>query len=519
MTAPLGGASPLKTRQFAGTIALRFEEWGATADDDPARPDLLAWGRRYLPHYFTREPSLMHRWLAARLGEAERVRGVKLNVVGPRGGAKSTVATLAWVLRSVVEGREPYVWIVSDTRRQAALHLENVKRELEGNRRLAEDYPASCGRGTVWRGEQIETKSGAVIEALGTGVRLRGRRRRESRPTLIVCDDLQNDAHSESARRRELSARWFHGTLLKAGSRTTNVVNLATALHRDALAMQLARTPGWTSRTFPALLTWPTAEHLWQRWEAIYCDAARDDARTVARRFYDRRRTAMDAGAELLWPDEEPLYALMCMRAESGRAAFDREKQGVPLNPELCEWPEEYFAGAELWFDEWPAALAVRTIAIDPSKGRDAKRGDYSAIVLVGIDAAGIVYVDAELFRRPTPELTAAALERCEEFRPDAVGLETNHFQELLGDELVREAQRRGRADFAPWTLTNTTAKAVRIRRLGPLLAQRRLRFRTRSAGARLLVGQLRDFPCGDHDDGPDALEMAYRLAMEIGNG
>jgi hypothetical protein len=27
------------------------------------------------------------------------------------------------------------------------------------------------------------------------------------------------------------------------------------------------------------------------------------------------------------------------------------------------------------------------------------------------------------------------------------------------------------------------------------------------------LVNQLRDFPLGDHDDGPDALEMAVRLA------
>jgi hypothetical protein len=33
--------------------------------------------------------------------------------------------------------------------------------------------------------------------------------------------------------------------------------------------------------------------------------------------------------------------------------------------------------------------------------------------------------------------------------------------------------------------------------------------------GGRLLVEQLRDFPCGDHDDGPDALEMAVRLAYQ----
>jgi hypothetical protein len=42
------------------------------------------------------------------------------------------------------------------------------------------------------------------------------------------------------------------------------------------------------------------------------------------------------------------------------------------------------------------------------------------------------------------------------------------------------------------------------------------LRFKRDSAGARLLVRQLRDFPNGDHDDGPDALEMAVRLSRAL---
>ena len=38
-------------------------------------------------------------------------------------------------------------------------------------------------------------------------------------------------------------------------------------------------------------------------------------------------------------------------------------------------------------------------------------------------------------------------------------------------------------------------------------------------ASTSLLVDQLRDFPAGAHDDGPDALEMALRLAEEVWNG
>jgi hypothetical protein len=45
------------------------------------------------------------------------------------------------------------------------------------------------------------------------------------------------------------------------------------------------------------------------------------------------------------------------------------------------------------------------------------------------------------------------------------------------------------------------------------------LRFKTRSPGTALLVQQLQDFPLGDHDDGPDALEQALRLMIELWNG
>jgi hypothetical protein len=42
------------------------------------------------------------------------------------------------------------------------------------------------------------------------------------------------------------------------------------------------------------------------------------------------------------------------------------------------------------------------------------------------------------------------------------------------------------------------------------------MRFRRNSPGTALLVEQLQTFPIADHDDGPDALEMALRLAGEL---
>ena len=307
---------------------------------------------------------------------------------------------------------------------------------------------------------------------------------------------------------------------MKAGTARTNVVNLATALHRDALAMQLHRTPGWTSRHLQG--DRPLArEHVALAAMGGDLQPTSSQARvtkpppgrstkSIARRWTPAR--------SLLWPEVEDLYTLMCMRAEGGRTAFEREKQNSPINPDLCEWPESYF-DETIWFDAWPANLAVKTMALDPSKGSDSRRGDYSALVVLGVDRQGMLYVEADLARRPTPEMVADGAEWFRRHRPDVFGVEANQFQDLLAGEFESAFRRQGILAARPVPIENHTSKPVRIRRLGPYLSSHRLRFKTNSPGTKLLVEQLQEFPIADHDDGPDALEMALRLAVEIVNG
>jgi len=476
---------------------------------------LLDWGRELLPAYFRLPPSRMHRWLGAELDRLDATRGVKLNALGPRGSAKSTLGTLAYVLRSAVEGREPYIWIVSDKISQACTHLAHVKAELEGNTMLAAYYPRAIGKGKVWRKDAIELRNGTVVEAYGTGQHLRGRRRRQHRPSLIVCDDLQNDVHITSALQRSGSRDWFHGALLKAGNGETNVVNFATALHRDALAMDLHRLPGWRSQLFRSIEVWPERMDLWSEWEEMYANAEDPEAAECAKSFFEDHRAEMSAGAKLLWPEHEGLYALMTMRVDSGRTTFEREKQNSPIDPSKCEWPDGYF-GHHIWFEKWPSGLTVKVLALDPSKGADARHGDYSAYVLLGIDDHGVLYVEANMERRPTPVMVDDGVRIVDRFKPDGFGVEANQYQDLLIEEFKRAFKEQKVRTTIPRRIDNFVNKNVRIRKIGPLLAQRKLRFLMKHKSTELLVNQLRDFPLGSHDDGPDALEMAMRLAETL---
>lgn len=199
------------------------------------------------------------------------------------------------------------------------------------------------------------------------------------------------------------------------------------------------------------------------------------------------------------------------------------------LEIEGAEWPGEWF-GEELWFKDWPHdSIVLRVVALDPSKGKrkeeGAGGGDDSAFALLARDRSGTLWVEGDLDNlRPTTRIVtdgialAARFERETGGRLDGFGCETDQFQELLADLFVRESRAAGIMVPLYKMTTGGTPKEVRIRRLTPYLSQKQFRFRD-TPGTRRLVRQLQEFPVGEHDDGPDALEYALRLAVHLWNG
>jgi predicted phage terminase large subunit-like protein len=513
---------PTTARLWNKLLSLE-KRWGSQRSQAVRGPvttfaDLNGWARHYLADYFTLPNSRFHDWLAIQLHTLHTQRGTRMALVAPRGSAKSTWVSLVYPLWAAVHNQEPYILLISDSQGQARLLLEAIKRELEDNPHLAAAYPDAVGAGKPWGRDRLRLANGVVIEALGTGAKIRGRRNRAERPSLIIVDDPENDSHVTSALQRERTWNWFNRAVINSGTPQTNILVLGTALQRDCLVLRLSRTGGWQGQTFKAVVNWPLRMDLWQEWQAIYQDYVDPGHEVKALLFYEKNRAALEVGAEVLWPEQESLYALMCLRATIGPAAFASEKQGDPVNPEQCEWDASYFDYPGFWFDEWPSGIVLRTLGLDPSKGKDAQHGDYSAFVKLGIDKNQNLYVEADLQRRPTPQIVADGVEWVQQFRPDGFAIEINQFQELLVAELKRVGLQR-KVHLPIYGLNNQVNKQVRIRRLGTYLAQRKLRFKARSGGTALLVEQLRDFPVGEHDDGPDALEMALRLLIHLWNG
>jgi len=107
--------------------------------------------------------------------------------------------------------------------------------------------------------------------------------------------------------------------------------------------------------------------------------------------------------------------------------------------------------------------------------------------------------------------MCADLCKRVREFSPECLALETNQYQELIKPILRATAAALDVTLPRIVDIENRENKSLRIRRLGPDLASKSVRFKRNSPGTTLLMQQLQDFPHGSHDDGPDAWEMARR--------
>lgn len=477
---------------------------------------LLDWGRRFAPHYLTLTPGTHQAWLSERLTRLREERGKKLVVVSPRDSAKSTYISFLLPLRSACEGTETYIMILAETYALAVKHLQGIKHELVANEELEKAYPEACGRGTIWNDVSIVTRNGVRIEAMGTGQNIRGRRERENRPSLVIVDDPSGENAAYSSVVREHEWDWISKGVLKAGSPFTNYVVSGTMIHNDCVVGKCCGTGGWETKKFRAVVQWPKNMDLWQEWELLYNDLGNEHRELRADAFYAEHEAALTLDAEVLWPAREGLLALMQMRA-GGHAAFESEKQNDPIDPSKCEWGPYLFPDSsdgmdQRWFAGRPMRIGERAdlcvVAMDPSKSGKDRTSDYCSIVTLQREG-GFVYVEADLTRRDTGGCMDAFFKECQKVQPDVCGMETQIFQDLFIQEVVQKYV--GQDLVPPVPIVNRVNKQVRIRRLDAWLRSGVIRWK-RTPGTIMLLKQLAEFPNGDHDDGPDALEMAFRL-------
>lgn len=459
----------------------------------------------YFPHYVrSASRSDLHNYLFAELPAVlQAPQPINMATAAPRGEAKSTLVSQLFTLYCLVTQKKRYALIVMDSIDQAYPMLEAIKVELEFNQRLRIDFTEVAGQGRVWQAAAIITKANQKVQVAGSGKKLRGLRHGAYRPDLVVLDDIENDEQVRSAEQRDKLHDWLKKTVLPLGvpGEKMDVVYIGTILHYDSVLNRTLSSKAWKTAKFKALKKMPDDMTLWDKWEDFFLN----EGEAVADAFYHANQAAMDKGAEVSWA-ARPLLALMKIRARDGHATFDSEYQNDPVSSE-----DAIFANAIHYWTELPSDL-IYFGAVDPSLGKSGAGRDPSAILVGGYQrSTGKLYVVEAKIKKRLPDLIIedTILFHCN-YTFFKCGFETVQFQEFLKDELVKRSAQRGKPVPVVGIKPNTD-KILRIESLQPYIANGLILLHRSQT---TLIEQLRHFPKADHDDGPDALEMLWKLAV-----
>lgn len=501
-------------QEFSRWIELSVDAFPA---DPAARKERLAAVRRedgfrffmetYLPHYVRGDHSLFHQAIFDRMpGILAKKGGCRDLFIAPRGSSKSTHLSLGFALYCIALGLKRYILEVCDVYSQAALLIEAIKAELTTNPRLQHDFPNVFGQGRVWREGEIVTRNNIRVEGLGALQKIRGRRHGPYRPDLLFLDDIENDENVRSPDQRKKLESWLERAALKVGppDGSMDVIYVGTILHFDALLARKAKSPVWRVTRFQAIMSWPERMDLWERFEEIHLN----EGEPAAVAYYRENRAEMEAGAVVNWPSVQPLLWLMLERAGS-HDAFATEYQNQPIS-------EGNPFGKIIWWTVRRRDL-IMFGAIDPSLGRHGKGRDPSAILIGGIDRiTGEMDVIEASIRKRLPDIIIAdtiALQR--EYRCLLWFVEAVQFQEFLRTSLMTQAAKENVA-LSAVPIIPTADKQLRIERLQPPVAAGLIRLHPTQT---TLVDQLQQWPNGDHDDGPDCLDMLWQNAVRYSGG
>lgn len=194
----------------------------------------------YLPHYVTHITADFQRALYGLTEDQSISHAI---VVAFRGSGKSTILTLSYPLWAVVGYQQKkFVLILSQTQNQARQLLMNIKREIENNDLLRNDFGALEEETDQWgRDSLVIPKFKARIMAASTEQSIRGSRHWQHRPDLIIVDDAEDQNSVKTREGRNKTYAWFTGEVVPAGDQSTKIIVMGNLLHEDSLLMRLKK--------------------------------------------------------------------------------------------------------------------------------------------------------------------------------------------------------------------------------------------------------------------------------------
>ena len=335
----------------------------------------------------------------------------KVAIAAPRGHAKSTAITHAYILAMMLFREASFCLLVSDTEAQAAEFLGDIKSELNGNMALRKTFGVKKLLKETETNIICKMNDGHLfrIQAKGSEQKVRGLKWRAKRPDLIVGDDLENDEIVMNPDRREKFRRWFMNALIPCGSDTCRVRIVGTILHLDAMLKRLLDDPTWG--------------HL----------------------FFAAHNSDF---SEILWPEQFSQKRLLGIRAgyeaQNDLGGYNQEYLNNPVAEGDAYFNRDCFIDVERDGGGNTMLPNLEMFAAADFAISEKEKADYTVLEAAGVDEHGVVHVvDVRKGRWDADQIIEELINFQKMWKPNIFTFETAKIDKAIGPFLEREMMRQ----------------------------------------------------------------------------
>lgn len=330
----------------------------------------------------------------------------KLNIICPRGFAKTTIFDLAISIWLVCYKKSKFTLIGAKKDDDATQFVDSIKKVFNENQRIISTFGKLIDRKKFKvNANEIEFTNGMYIRAVGSASSVRGANFKGIRPTTIIADDYQDekDILTEETREKKYN-RWTKeieqvgdkavyrkGKKIKAA---TKIVSIGTVLHLDCLMSRLSRNRDYHTILKRAIILeeGQTVDDifnsdLWRECKKIYFNDSLEDSKKEAEKYYKQYEEEMRFN--VLWGEKWDCFKDLAIPYWENRLSF------------MSELMNDATSIGEKWFksiltkskEEIEDHKFIKTmLCIDPASTTK-KKSDYTAMVVGSVATNGFKYM------------------------------------------------------------------------------------------------------------------------------
>ena len=404
-----------------------------------------------------------------------QARNKKTLVLSPRSSGKSTIGTVGFALWKIVRNPNERILVVSNTQSQAESFLYLIRTHLESNEKLIDLFGEFKGDKT-WTNTELEVRKPSgygkvakekTVSALGVGGSLIGKHY-----SCVLADDLVDDDSCYTQVQRDKIEEWFYMVLLPMLEPDGEMHICGTRWAQDDLygrLMQKKRkdgTPVYKTKVFKIWKDEKKRVSLWEeRFPPDYIDELKDEAGTV-------------------W------FSMQYMN----------EVKDIGASPIRASWLN-YVSEQSVPYERLSIFQGV-----DLSTGESK---DYFGHCTIGVDKRNNDVYVLDTFEDKLTFLSQQEkiIEFDRAWYPQVIGLETNGYQMVMAQELIRK-----HGNLPIRTIHQTKDKITRLMRVSPAFEMGRVYFVEKRCEP--LINQILDGDKAVNDDVRDAFLNAYDVAF-----